>query len=818
MAFGGKGFLLGCILIASRGLIGPSCLAAQQAAGVLAGATDEGLPPRMPVDPSLKADPPLKDQDYAKSVGESFLKRFLDDQKAIWTSPAGLRPSDATWLMPLGVAAAGMFATDTEFSKHLSNSPSRLKYSNDFSNYGLGSMVAVGAGFYVLGHITHDDHKRETGLLAGEAAVDGTVVDYGLKYTLGRERPQQDSYRGNFWQGGDSFPSEHATAAWAIASVIAHEYPGPLTQIMAYGMASAVSLSRLPAKQHFPSDVLIGSAIGWFIGQHVYNAHHDPEIGGGSWNSYPEYGHSEELRQPRDMGSPFVPLDSWVYPVFTRLFALGFIKTGMENSQPWTRMECARLTEEASESLSSGMSGEAIAAPLVSRLQGEFAREIDLLSGGRNFSASLESIYARGVSISGPPLTDGYHFGQTISYDFGRPFERGMNAQLGGSFRAEAGPIAIYIRTEYQHAPSAPPPSTLVQQVIAQVDLIPQQPALPVRAINQIQFLDAYIAVNLGNLQLSAGRQSFSWAPGLGGSLIWSDNALPVTMVRLVNPEPFQLPGVLKFLGSVRVDQFFGQLVGHPIVPHPFIYGNMVNFKPVSFLEIGYERTATIGGKGGVPLTPNNFIHSFFGQTLGPSDTVPGNSHGSFVWTLHVPRLRNSVVFYGEWYAEDSFVGWLDPPRNPFRPGIYIARIPGIPKLDLHIEATSTESPGYKNNGHLNYWDDSYRDGYTNDGKLIGNTVGREGQTYQGWLTYWISPRDTVQLVYKNNSVDHLFIPGGGKWQDYSIRSQVYLRSGFYLKSNMQYEHISSFPVLFTGAVNNFSATIEIGFMPGERN
>jgi hypothetical protein len=119
-------------------------------------------------------------------------------------------------------------------------------------------------------------------------------------------------------------------------------------------------------------------------------------------------------------------------------------------------MECARLTEEASENLALGMPAESIASPLVSRLQGEFAREIDLLSGGRNFSASLESVYARGVSISGPPLTDGYHFGQTISYDFGRPYERGMNAQFGGSFHAEAGPIAIYIRAEFQHAPSAP--------------------------------------------------------------------------------------------------------------------------------------------------------------------------------------------------------------------------------------------------------------------------------------------------------------------------------------------------------------------------
>jgi membrane-associated phospholipid phosphatase len=798
--------LLCFLMLLSRGTMSPACSGEPQNAAVATSARDSESISR------TAADPPLSDADQENEVGTNFLKHFLDDQRAIWTSPAGLRASDATWLMPLGLATAGMLATDTDFSKHLSNSPSRLKNSNTFSNYGLGSMVAAGAGFYLLGHITHDDHKRETGLLASEAAIDSLAVDYALKYALGRERPQQDNYQGNFWQGGDSFPSEHATAAWAIASVIAHEYPGPLTQIMAYGMASAVSLSRLPAKQHFPSDVLIGSAIGWFIGQQVYRSHHDPEVGGGAWERLFGKDISEDRRQPRDMGSTYVPLDSWVYAVLSRLAALGYITTAMEGLQPWTRMECATLTVEASDNLTSGSVMEATARPLISRLQGEFAREIDLLSGGRNFSASLDAIYARGVSISGPPLTDGYHFGQTISYDFGRPFERGMNGQAGGSFRAEAGPIAIYVRAEYQHAPSAPAPSDLVQQVIAQADSTPVQPALPIKAINQIQFLDAYIAVNLGNLQISVGRQSLSWGPGPGGSFLFSDNALPVNMVRLVNPEPFRLPSFLKFLGPIQVDQFFGQLQDHPIHPHPFLYGQKINAKPFPWLELGWGRTVTIGGKGGDPLTAKNFLDNYFGQGSGQGNSIPGDTHTSFDWTFYVPKVRNYIVFYGDLYADDDVIPFLDLSRNPFRPGIYITRIPGIPKLDLHIEATSTENPGPP--GKLNYYNSLYQDGYTNNGNLIGNTVGRMGQAYQAWFTYWISERNTLQFNFKDSLVDSRFIPGGGIWQDYTVQNQVYMRSGFYLKSDFQYEHIAHFPVLFKGPQNNFSVALEVGFMP----
>ncbi len=54
----------------------------------------------------------------------------MQDQKAIWTSPFHVRLVDADWLVPLGGAAAAMFATDTEVSKHLSNSPSRISNSN----------------------------------------------------------------------------------------------------------------------------------------------------------------------------------------------------------------------------------------------------------------------------------------------------------------------------------------------------------------------------------------------------------------------------------------------------------------------------------------------------------------------------------------------------------------------------------------------------------------------------------------------------------------------------------------------------------------
>jgi membrane-associated phospholipid phosphatase len=759
-------------------------------------------------------EPQVGDND----LGLRFLRNLMTDQEAIWTSPAHLQWGDASWLLPMGEVTAGLLATDRASDRALPTNPGTLSRYRSFSNYGLGAFAGATVGLYALGKITHDDHKRETGVLAIEAAIDSLAVNSTLEYSFGREAPYQDQGRVRFFQGGDAFPSDHAALAFSMASVIAHEYPGPLTELLAYGAATAISTSRVMGRDHSPSDVLVGAGIGWLIGHEVYRKHHDPDLGGGGWEDLSGGVEAERNRDRRSMGSPFVPLDSWVYPALDRLAALGYVTSSTEGLKPWTRMECAVLAEEAREAMSYDAAAATEAAGLVDRLEREFAYETDRLSGGKNATANLDSIYARTVSISGPDLTDGYHFGQTISDDFGRPYERGTNLQDGGEFSAAIGPITIDIRAEYQHAPSAPPLSAEVRNFISEKDVVPLPPGTPIAAIDRAELLDTYLAIDLGNFEISIGRQSLSWGPGLGGSFLWSDNIEPVDMVRLVNPEAFTLPGLLHFLGPARFDQFFGRLGGHEFIREPFMYGQKINFKPLPNLELGFGRTTTIGGQGpgATPLTPGNFIYSFFGQIPNGSTTVPGDSHSSMDWTFYVPKVRNYLVFYGDLYADDDFLPIENPPKNPFRPGIYITRFPGLSKLDLHVEVTSTESPGLKsgNTGDLNYYNFNYRDGYTNDGNLIGNTVGRMGEAYQAWLTYWISPRNTLQFAYKDSHVDPSFVPGGGAWQDYSLRSEWYLRSGFYLKSQLQYENISHFPILFSGPQRNVTAIVEAGFMP----
>lgn len=276
-----------------------------------------------------------------------FFRHIADDQRQFWTSPKELRKPDALKrFLPFAGFTGALVAGDRWIAKQVPTS--QVQRSQSISNYAVYSLVGAAAGSYAFGHLSHNDHLRETGFLSGEAALNSTLTTYSFKEATLRQRPYEGKGNGSFFQGGTSFPSEHAAIAWSVASIVAHEYPGPLTKLMAYGLASTVTLTRVTGKQHFPSDVVVGSALGWYLGRQIYRARHDPELGGAAWGDLRD--DTEKAPRPPDrMGSPYVPLDSWVYPALERLIAFGYIETAFIGLKPWTRIECAQLVEQAGE-------------------------------------------------------------------------------------------------------------------------------------------------------------------------------------------------------------------------------------------------------------------------------------------------------------------------------------------------------------------------------------------------------------------------------------------------------------------------------------
>ncbi len=779
------------------------------------------------------ANHPIETTQYNNSLGASLLRNLVQDQKAIWTSPSRLRPQDATWLVPLGGLTAALLASDREFSKHLSNSPHRLVRSNTVSNLGAASLAGAAGGLYLWGKITQDEHKRETGFLSGEALLNALAVNSLIQVAAGRERPFQDGGSGNFFHHGTSFPSDHAAAAWSVAGVIAHQYPGPLTKLLAYGAASAVSAARITGKKHFPSDVLVGSAVGWFIGQQVYRAHHNPELGGGEWRSIGEFFRGGGDRSPANQGSPYVPLDSWIYPAFDRLAALGMIDSGFAGMRPWTRLECARLVGEVEERINDPGAGLSEADKIYSLLRTEFRDKLEGSGVAGKFRARVESLYTRVTGVSGKPLTDGYYFGQTINNDYGRPYQEGFNSADGFSAWATAGRWVSYVRAEYQHASSAPALPEGARQYIFSVNVVPSvPPPTPFVAVNRFRLLDAYVGLSLENWQVSFGKQSLWWGPSKGGPLMFSDNAGPVNMFRISRVSPFKLPSVLGWLGPIRLEWFLGQLAGHefvfqtdtgivgqfgrPLDRQPFIQGQKISLKPSQNFEFSVSVTVLFAG-GPTPLTSHNLFKSYSisngSNTQQGSTSDPGDRRSGVDFSYRVPGMRNWLTFYGDAFAEDEFSPLGYPRKSAYQGGVYMPRIPGIPKLDLRLEGGSTVPPDFQDCIGCFYVNHRYPNGYTNFGNLLGSSLGRGSQGEQAWSTYWLTARDKIQLNYRHQKVDGQVIPGGGTLSDWGVTADFWLRATVKVSGSVQYEKWA-FPVLASGSRSNVTSSFQLTFWP----
>jgi len=747
-------------------------------------------------------------------LGPQLLRNIVSDQEAMWMSPKNLRFVDLDWLLPLGIATGGMLATDTEYSRHLVSSPSRLNSSENISNYGVGSLVGIEGGFYLWGRMTHDDHEQETSILGGEAALDSLAMTYALKSVFRRQRPPLNDYRGSFWADGDSFPSEHAAAAWSIASIVAHEYPGPLTSLFAYGMASLISASRIDAKQHFPSDVLIGSTIGWLVGQHVYRRHHNPILGGGEWETYAEHSADTSDRNLSSRGSPYVELDSWIYPALERLAALGYINSEFLAMRPWTRIECAELMEEAGDNLRTERVDSSEANQLYDALLKEFRNDAEVSSAGIEPSLHVESVYAGVTSITGQPLNNSYHFGQTIINNFGRPYEEGFNSVSGFSGWSTAGRFTIYTRGEYQHAPSAPGYSGSVENLMASLDATAvQSSAAP--ATNQFRLLDTYIAARVADWELAFGKQSLWWGPAQGSALLFSDNAEPIYMFRASRIAPFTLPWIFHWLGPMKWDLFFGKLSGNVFPARPLIHGEKISFKPTPNLELGFSRTVEMGGVGR-PLTFGHLALSYLSLTSPTNETPntdPGKRTGGFDLTYRVPFVRDWLTFYIDSLADDDPSPLANPRRAGINPGLYLTRFPRIPKLDLRVEGVNTNTPVSSNRGNFIYWDSFYRELYTNKNNLIGSWIGREGQGIQASSTYWFSSRSTLQFGYRHAKVASDFIPQGETLNDGSVTANWWVRSDLSFSALLQYEKWLA-PVLAQTPQSNWTSSIQLSFQP----
>lgn len=206
-------------------------------------------------------------------------RRILTDQKNIWLFPTQVARG-RYWLPTLVVVGgtAGLIVADPKIAPYFRKHAGNLDDLNDGFDGTITSAetALVPLSLLAAGYIRHDPYQVNTSLLAGEAFVDSEIVDVALKTITQRKRPiaipPSGPFNDTFFNNGKShfseggFPSGHAIGAFSIATVIANRYHHPRwVPVLAYGLATAISLSRVTTSAHFPSDVFLGASLGYAI-------------------------------------------------------------------------------------------------------------------------------------------------------------------------------------------------------------------------------------------------------------------------------------------------------------------------------------------------------------------------------------------------------------------------------------------------------------------------------------------------------------------------------------------------------------------------
>jgi len=201
-------------------------------------------------------------------------KLAWEDTKAVALSPTEWKRQEWS-LAALGVASVGLaFALDRRVDDGVlrHHREGMDKFCKQVETLGgVGGLVLV-SGLYGGGMLADQPELRAIGADAAMAILISRVaIDLPLKAITGRARPidGEGPRHFEFFGKGDSFPSGHATQAFAIASVVAANTDKIWLQGGAYGLATLVGLARVERREHWLSDVVAGALIGTAVGRIV---------------------------------------------------------------------------------------------------------------------------------------------------------------------------------------------------------------------------------------------------------------------------------------------------------------------------------------------------------------------------------------------------------------------------------------------------------------------------------------------------------------------------------------------------------------------
>jgi hypothetical protein len=546
--------------------------------------------------------------------------------------------------------------------------------------------------------------------------------------------------------------------------------------------------------------------------------------------------------EPAIMGSPFIPVDSWVYPAVMRLYGMGYVDHVFLGLRPWTRESINHMLEDTAARIADADASplndqaEQLYEALAHELRNEMAGPCLALKG----NTRIESVYSLSRVMTGTPLRDSFHMGSTVVNDYGRPYANGFNNYTGASAYAIAGRFTLYARGEFQYAPSSIGYSPALAQSLSTLDGVPyinsatglpfNQATIPAGNISStatMRWLELYGSYHVMNHEISFGKQDQWMGPGLGAGFAYSNNAENIYSFNINRVEPLRIPGLSYITGPFRYEFLVGSLKGHVAPNSPWVHIEKVSFKPTENLEFGFQRTVIWGGQNHVPITIGSFLKSFFSvASVSAAEKFsredPGARFGAFDFSYRLPWVRNWLTLYADGEVHDDISPIDAPRRASWRPGLYLSHMPGVPALDMRAEAVYTDPPvSTSNGGRFMYWEVVQVQGYTNNGNLFGDWVGREGKGGQAWLTYHLSGNEWLQVRYRNQKTAKDFIHDGAIQYGTTLNNITFeavkrLTPNFEINGNFTFEHYKA-PMYLTNQQTVTTTNIQLTWYPDRK-
>jgi hypothetical protein len=387
-----------------------------------------------------------------------------------------------------------------------------------------------------------------------------------------------------------------------------------------------------------------------------------------------------------------LPLHHWAYDAIERLTVLGIIDQALLTPKPYSRKEAAKMVSRAIERIRTdriGVDGRAaIAEPLLNRLMVEFREELIAIGTVKKRAGDSSGLFRFGARLQSEVDQFFVGDGQTVRLRENRGGEyyaNGLQNQTDVRGWLEVGDWAAFM---------------VQPKIITNADALSRGPTVgPLTSFNdQHAYLrEASLKLTWWNIALEFGRGTQWWGPGYHGSLLLTDHAFPLDMIKLGSDESFRLPWRLSSLGAFKINGFLARFEDDRDFKHAKLFGLRLSYLPVSWLEVGFTRLTQFGGEGRSQSFPKTVVNCY-SRDLNQSGQLDCNEQAMADVRLKIPSIPYLLPFpagmqlYGELASEDKWDKLIST-RAAYLAGLYIPQLFPNDTTDLRIEFSDTDYP-----------------------------------------------------------------------------------------------------------------------------